>query len=139
MKSSQRDTIPEVTGTSTLQRYWFLESVKTSMWNRWSKEYLTALAERHFNNAKTKGVQAVPSVGEVVLLKNEKAPRRKWRLARVLEAKKSPRDGKVRTCVVQTLNEEGKLSILNRSPNFLIPLEIIMSEEERNSLQRLPS
>ena len=135
MRSSQRDTIPEVTGTSTLQRYWFLESVKSSMWNRWSKEYLTALAERHFNNAKSKGVQAVPTVGEVVLLRNENAPRRKWHLARVLEVKVSPRDGKVRTCVIKTHNDEGKVSILKRSPNFLVPLEVRMSDEERENLQ----
>ena len=134
MKSGEQQQIPEVSGTSTLQRYWFLESVKTSMWNRWSKEYLTSLAERHCNDAQKKGVQAVPEVGEVVLLRNEKTPRRKWRLARVLEAKVNPRDGKVRTCVIQTHNEEGKPTILNRSPNFLIPLELRHSEEERKSI-----
>ena len=136
MSSSQRQEVPEVSGTATLQRYWFLESVKTSMWNRWSKEYLTSLSERHINEARSKGVQAVPEVGEIVLLKNEKTPRMKWRLARVLEAKVNPRDGKVRTCVVRTHNEEGNSVILNRSPCFLVPLELRMSEEERTKLQK---
>ena len=135
MRSAQRQEIPEVSGTSTLQRYWFLESVKTSMWNRWQKEYLTSLSERHINEARSKGVQAVPSVGEVVLLKNERTPRRKWHLARVLEANVNPRDGKVRTCVVRTHNEEGKLFTLKRSPNFLVPLECKMSDEERKKLE----
>ena len=136
LRSSERDEVPEVSGTSTIQRYWFLESIKSSMWNRWSKEYLTALSERHFQEAQSKGVQAVPTVGEVVLLKNEKAPRKKWRLARVLEARVNPRDGKVRTCVVKTHNEEGKPSILKRSPSFLVPLELRIPEEERISLER---
>lgn len=130
MRKSQHHEVPEVSGTSTLQRFWFLESVKTSMWNRWSKEYLTSLSERHLRQAQSKGVQAVPSVGEVVLLRREKTPRRKWPLARVLEAKENPRDGKVRTCVIQTHNEEGKLSIINRSPSFLVPLELKVAEEE---------
>ena len=130
MRSSQQDTVPEVSGTGTLARYWFLESIKTSMWNRWSTEYLTSLAERHARQAKSKGVQAVPSVGEVVLLRREKTPRRQWRLARVIEARVNPRDKQVRTCVVQTLNEkergkmDGKGTLLKRSPSFLVPLEL---------------
>ena len=124
MRKDQHHLIPEVTGTSTLQRFWFLESVKTSFWNRWSKEYLTSLSDVHLKEARDKGVQAVPTVGEVVLLKKENTPRMKWKLARVIEAKVNPRDGKVRTCVVRTVNDEGKPSILNRSPSFLVPLEL---------------
>ena len=124
MRKSQHHTIPEVSGTSTLERFWFLESVKTSMWNRWRNEYLTDLSERHFRQAKSKGVQAVPAVGDVVLLRRESTPRRRWPLARVLEAPVNPRDGKVRTCVLLTHNAKGKLSTIKRSPSFLVPLEL---------------
>ena len=133
MSKSQHVKVPEVTGTSTLQRFWFLESVKTSFRNRWLKEYLTSLTERHLRQAKSKGVEAVPAVGEVVLLKREKYPRHKWRLARVLEV--IEKRGKVRQCVVMTHNDEGKLSIMNRSPSFLVPLELRVTDEERKVLE----
>ena len=145
MKKAQQATIPDVKGKGkgTLARYWFLESVKTSLWNRFSKEYLTSLSDRHVRAAKSKGVQAVPKVGEVVLLKGETTPRRKWRLARVIEAIPSPRDNRVRTCVVKTIMEESrscadpkepaKCSILKRSPSFLVPLEVRSDEADEQA------
>ena len=140
VRKDGQEEIPEITGTNTLQRYWCLESVKNSMWNRWSREYLTQLSEMHLSDNRKKGVKDVPSPGEVVLLKNEKSPRRKWHLARVLEARENPRDGKVRTCVLLTCNDEGKPTILKRSPCFLVPLELRPTEEERKDLQNnLPS
>ena len=126
MRKAQHDKVPEV---SLTDRYWFMESVKTSLWNRWSKEYLTSLSERHLRQAKSKGVQAVPSIGEVVLLRREKTPRRRWRLARVLEATPNPRDNQVRTCVIKTHNDNGKVSIIERSPSFLVPLELKVCQE----------
>lgn len=130
MRAGQHHTVPEIPRTTTLQRYWFMESIKTAMWNRWKREYLTSLTERHLRQAKGKGVQAVPSVGEVVLLRRENTPRRKWPLAKVVKARKSPRDGKVRTCVLLTHNAEGKLSTIERSPSFLVPLEEKVMEED---------
>lgn len=130
MRKDQYHNVPEVSGTTTVERYWFLDRIKSSMWNRFKNEYLTSLSERHFRQAKTKGVQAVPSVGEVVLLRREKTPRKKWPLAKVLTAPKNPRDDKVRTCEILTHNENGKLSTIKRSPSFLVPLELKLEEEE---------
>ena len=146
MKKDQQCTVPEVTGTTTLARYWFLESAKTSFCNIFSKEYLNSQADIHARQAKSKGVQGAPDVDEVCLLRREKTPRKMWRLARVLKVKRSPRDKKVRTCVVQSINEkeryklDGKASILNRSPSFLVPLELKIDglEDQLSGFQTKP-
>ena len=105
------------------QRYRLIENLKDSFWNRWSKQYLTELHERHISQSKIKGVSRVPKVGDICLLKKEITPRRHWPLAIVERVDVSNRDGKVRTVGIKTHNSSGKVSRLERSPTFLIPLE----------------
>ena len=127
MDKRRMEDIPQL---SLVQRYQVLESIKNSLWNRWTKEYLTSLSEPHFRQDQGSDDTPAPYVGEVVLLRNEQKPRRHWRLARVVEAKKSKRDGKVRTCIIKTMNASNKKlgdwksTELKRSPSFLVPLEV---------------
>ena len=66
----------------------------------------------------------MPKENDVVLVKGEKTPRREWRLGRVLSVTKGSRDGLIRGVKLLTTNQNGKRSILNRSPSFLVPLEV---------------
>ena len=105
------------------ERYYLLESVKDSFWNRWSSQYLTELNERHIRQRKQPASARVPKVGDICLLRLEKTPRRHWPLAKVERVDVSERDGRIRTVAVRTHNESGKISHLERSPSFLVPLE----------------
>ena len=106
-----------------IQRYNLLESVLDAFWNRYSKEYLTELNERHIRQRVQSKSDRIPKVGDICLLRQENTPRRHWPLATIERVDISPRDGKVRTVGVRTLNESGNITHLNRSPCFLIPLE----------------
>ena len=105
------------------ERYMLLERLKDSFWARWHKEYLTSLTERHVKQGKTTAAYLTPKENDIVLVKNENTPRRKWRLGRILSVRKSERDGVIREVSLITTNDEGKRSFIRRSPSFLVPLE----------------
>lgn len=106
------------------ERYVLLEKLKDGFWKRWYKGYLTALTERHVHQGKVQAKFIVPKENEVVLVKDESASRREWKLGRVLHVRKSLRDGQVREVHLITTNKSGKRSFLKRSPTFLVPLEV---------------
>lgn len=60
-------------------------------WTRWRKEFLHALQERQKWVRPRRNLQ----IGDVVIIKDDNAPRNKWQLARVTEAQKD-KDGLVR-------------------------------------------
>ena len=105
-------------------RFSELEKIKDEYWKQWNDQYLTELYERHIRSNKTSPHLLVPKLGDVCLLKRKTAPRRKWKLCRVIGFKKPKRDSHIRQCRVKTLTDTGKPSVLNRSPQFLIPLEV---------------
>lgn len=105
------------------ERYLLLEKIKDSFWNLWSDQYLTSLYERHVKQGRVPIKFRVPTENDVVLVKNEKVPRRDWRLGRVINVKRGSRDGEVREVTLLTTNKAGKRSQLRRSPTFLVPLE----------------
>ena len=114
------------------ERYLFLEALKTAFWNMWQNEYLTALFERH---SKLKGDAKPflePKIGDIVLVKNEKTSRREWKMGRVINLRRTKRDNRIRECTIHTFNQNGKRSILLRSPSFLVPLEIEPEEISDN-------
>lgn len=106
------------------ERYVHLEKVKDSFWKAFSEEYLTMLMERHVKQGRTPIKLRTPKVNDVVIVRNENTPRRTWRLGRILRVKRSTRDGVVREVQVLTTNNSGKRSLINRSPTFLVPLEV---------------
>ena len=110
-----------------------VEKLKDSFWQKWHKEYHTALYERHTQQGKTPDHFLEPKENDVVLVREEKTPRRSWKLGRVLEVKRSDRDGKIREVKLVTVSGkpsgsakrwEPKRTILRRSPSFLVPLEV---------------
>ena len=65
------------------KRLKFLRACKDELWNRWRREYLTALRERHNMIHGSKGLQV--SAGDVVIVQTEEKNRRCWPLAVVTE------------------------------------------------------
>ena len=54
-----------------------LRRCRDSIWCRWRDEYLRALRDRHHI---TKGATISPSIGDIVLIKDEEKNRGKWKL-----------------------------------------------------------
>ena len=116
------------------ERYKFIEKLKDSFWNLWNKQYLTELYERHVKQGKTPINMRIPKLGQVVLIKDEKLPRRHWKLGRIMDLKISNRDGKIREVTVQCLSKRAQNSeittgplpstFLRKSPCHLVPLEV---------------
>ena len=92
-----------------------------NFWKIWSNEYLQSLREAHTTNLKPiKGqVNRIPSVGEVVILKEELLPRGRWKLGRIEELIHSSVDGVQRAAVVKI--SSGKK--LKRPYRLIYPLE----------------
>ena len=94
----------------------YLKSCKDALWNRWSREYLTALRERHnLNHNRTK---FEVTKGDLVLVKSEEKNRGKWLLGVVREIFPG-RDGILRAVRVETKN-----GFLDRAVQHLYPLEL---------------
>ena len=108
----------------------YLKSCKDALWNRWTREYLTALRERHNLNHRRAKYQV--KKGDVVLVKSDERNRGKWPLAIVREIFPG-RDGVVRAVRVETGN-----GFLERPVQHLYPLELAcdktptQEEEELN-------
>lgn len=94
----------------------YLKACKDSLWKRWSKEYLTALRERHNLNHQRKKFQV--AVGEVVIIKSDEKNRGRWPLGVVQELFLG-RDGVVRGVKLKTANGH-----LERPVQHLYPLEL---------------
>ncbi|XP_046848215.1 uncharacterized protein LOC124441793 [Xenia sp. Carnegie-2017] len=107
----------------------YLKSCKQALWKRWSKEYLTALRERHNMSHGTK--KFIVNVGDVVLIKSNEKNRGKWPLGIVIETYPG-RDGVIRGVMLKTPNGN-----LERPVQLLYPMELAcdrQSHEERPDL-----
>ncbi|XP_065190838.1 uncharacterized protein LOC135821769 [Sycon ciliatum] len=74
-------------------------------WSLWRTDYLQVLQERMAHTSKRQHCPKPPpepSVGEVVLVDEETAPRCMWKLARVVALEKSQTDGAVRAARIIT-------------------------------------
>ena len=65
-------------------------NVQKALWQRWSREYVKALRERHNIIQQTKEMNI--KAGEVVLVKSEERNRGKWKLG-VVDTPIEGRDG----------------------------------------------
>ena len=92
----------------------YLRSRKDQLWRRWTREYLTALCERHNHKRKNFEVAAA----DVVLIKAEEKNRDKWPKG-VVQQVYPGRDGVVRALKVHTAT--GKLK---RPIQHLYPMEL---------------
>ena len=100
------------------RRFEFRTKLINGFWSRWKREYLLQLKSAHTVN-QPKKVQFV-SVGDVVLLGEEKLPRQQWKTARVQELVQG-RDGRCRSVILKTPNG----NVLRSAVQQLYPLEIV--------------
>ena len=104
--------------------------------SRWRKEYLLNLRENSQVNRKRQTTEEL-TVGDIVIIKNDKTNRSFWRLGRI-EQLIAGGDGMNRAAMVKVSNEDGKSGMLRRSIEHLVPLEVnaniseIKPDEDRN-------
>ena len=96
------------------KRFKYISHLCDHMWNRWKREYLSALRETHNNNVRN---EVWPKLGEIVLIHDE-GPRAKWKLGAIIGLFPGG-DGVVR--VVQLKTSAG---VITRPIVKLYPLEL---------------
>ncbi|XP_025262213.1 uncharacterized protein LOC112637209 [Camponotus floridanus] len=82
---------------NALSRWQLLQRMRDHFWQRWSQEYVHALAPR----SKWLNSEPVPEVGTFCLIRSEITPTSRWPLARIL-ALHPGSDGTVRVVTVRT-------------------------------------
>ena len=99
--------------TNRLSRWQLLQKLHQSFWSRWHREYLHTLQQRHkWNNIDV----ASPTVGSLVLIKEDNVPPLLWPLGRIIELHPGS-DGRVRVVTLRTTK-----GILTRPIVKLCPL-----------------
>ena len=97
-----------------------------AFWKFWHDEYLLSLRERP--QLRHKGsrvhVNSTPKVGEIVLIKEDGVQRGCWKMGRIVEVILS-KDGEIRSAKILLPSQH----IINRTVNFIFPLEIAATEE----------
>ena len=104
---------------------------KQAVWERWTGEYMRALRERH--DLKYKKEKKTPSLGEVVLIKNDSRNRGKWNISVITKLFKGL-DGVVRDARMRSRN-----TTIDRPIQDLYPLELSIgpaSSEDHSEEQK---
>ena len=101
------------------RRMQFLRAKLAHVWKRWSKEYLVGLREYHRT---TKGGEALPELGTLVLIIDTTIERRFWKLAKISSYIKG-RDQVVRAVKLDAVSQ-GRKIIMERPLQGICPLEI---------------
>ncbi|XP_055918584.1 uncharacterized protein LOC129950686 [Eupeodes corollae] len=94
------------TNISHMERWKRVQSLAEGFWKKWNSEYLARLQQR----PKWTKIQALPKIGDLVLLKDERLPPTQWNLARI-EGTHAGADGLVRVVIVKTQNGQMKRPI----------------------------
>ena len=102
----------------------FPTRILNHFWERWRKEYLTELRERHKVRNGSTGNSI--SHGDVVVVHEDKIPRQLWKVGRVENLLRG-RDGNVRAAIVRT-SSEGRAQQLLRTIQRVYPIEISAQE-----------
>ncbi|XP_037942447.1 uncharacterized protein LOC119675325 [Teleopsis dalmanni] len=95
-----------------LKRWQLVSELKHSFWQRWTKEYLSELQQRH----KWKGPITNIQTNTMVILKEDNVPVLQWPLGRIIKVYKGE-DGLVGVCDIQT-----KKGVFKRPVHRLAPL-----------------
>ena len=108
---------PQQADSQTLKKELkLLRATKDALWQRWTKEYLTGLRERH--RATADPSHRYPTEGEIVIVSDDVKNRNTWKLAKVIQLF-TGRDGRVRGVRLQTAKGE-----LERPIQSVYPLEL---------------
>ena len=118
--------------TQLTKRMKYLNNTLNHFWNRWRSEYLSELREAHCHSVRRNATVKHPvlSVGEVVIVHDERLPRGLWKLGRIQEVMKG-RDGQVRGATVRMANRDRQQVLLHRPIQLLYPLEVECVDDEQ--------
>ncbi|EZA56793.1 hypothetical protein X777_03198, partial [Ooceraea biroi] len=94
-----------------LSRWQFLQQLMHRFWARWQKEYLQRLQDI----SKWQTCSPSISIGQLVLLKDERVPPTKWPLARVIQTHAGS-NGLIRVATIRTANSILKRPIVKLCP-----------------------
>ena len=98
------------------KRFKYVNRCKDYVWNRWTREYVKGLRERH--NLKHGNISLKPKIGDVVVIKGDEKNRGKWKLG-IITATYPGNDGIIRAVELRTNNGN-----LQRPVQFLYPLDL---------------
>ncbi|XP_047019136.1 uncharacterized protein LOC124629667 [Helicoverpa zea] len=108
------DSNYERSNVSNLRRWHLLQKMMQEFWRRWSHDYLHQFLQRH----KWQNQTPEPSVGDIVLIKEDNMPPGRWLLGRV-EGKHPGSDGLTRVVTIRT-----KLSTIKRPTSKVCVLPV---------------
>ena len=130
--------VVQLNGDDIRNRLKYLENVMRHYWNRFYHEYTVALRERMIYDKRNRSDVPV-SVGEIVLIKDDKkTPRSKWKKGKI-ERTLPSRDGVVRAVELKVSGTKGTTSLLKRAVERLIPLEVKNKIEHVNNNEVQPT
>jgi len=113
----------------TLSRMWKRRNqLMKSFESRWIREYLQDLRSFHEVRTVMSGPRFVK--GDIVLIAEDKVPRQRWQMARILETR-AGRDNKIRSCLVKKSNGFEVL----RPVQLLYPLELNLTVQGGESVE----
>ncbi|EGT42266.1 hypothetical protein CAEBREN_31338 [Caenorhabditis brenneri] len=127
----------ELTKNETIRALENSMNATEEIWRRWHKEYLVQLRAHHKTRMDNKrGTPQHPKVDQVVLLCEDMQPRNYWRLAKITELVASA-DNEIREVLVETVTgkNQSQKSILRRSVNQVVPLEMDGSDDEEGNAE----
>ena len=107
------------------KRFRYISRCKDYVWNRWTREYVKGLRERH--NLKYGKNSKKPKIGDVVIIKGDEKNRGKWKLG-IITFTYPGNDGIIRAVELRT-----KSGNLQRPVQFLYPLELSVDINGLNS------
>jgi hypothetical protein len=113
---------------SLRKRAKFLITCKKNLWNRWRREYLTALREKH--NLTHQTTKFTVLVGDVVIVKSDDKNRGNWPLA-IVQRVFPGKDGVIRAVKLKTAK-----GTLERLVQHLYPMQLSSEsvKQEANTL-----
>ncbi|XP_071053675.1 uncharacterized protein [Onthophagus taurus] len=82
-----------------LDRWKLLQRMLQDFWKRWTMEYLSTLQAR----SKWTSPTPIPTVGDLVIVKNEQLPPLKWEMGRITQLHPGD-DGVIRVVTIRTKN-----------------------------------
>ena len=106
------------------KRFQYVKKCKDDAWNRWTREYVKGLREKHDLNHKQCKMPIVPKAGDVVIVRGDEKNRGKWKLA-IITSLFPGTDGIIRAVELRTKNV-----MLQRPVQLLYPLELSCDDEK---------
>ncbi|XP_065060233.1 uncharacterized protein LOC135687567 [Rhopilema esculentum] len=119
--------------TSLTKRARYLELIIEHFRQRFKKEYIPSLHERH---RCLKNPKRVIQVGDIVHIFRDKVPKHTWAMGKVVKLL-TGRDGLVRAAEIKTLDKSRRVIYIKRPIQRLYPLEVNANEENSTEIEHL--